>query len=628
MFRQVRALKPILALLLIMVWTSWGPASAQMQATVHASAPVTDRFPQITVFVTLFDGSGRRIPGLPPSSFSVLEDEIPLLDLTVTEKDVGTRQVFVINTSADLKVRDALGYSRFEIVRDALLEWWQLPEASLLNVDDLSLITAEGAQVIHSQSTADLASSLVHLAPAFKDDISGYDLLLQSLDFTSDPPLQPGMPNHLVFISSLLHIPRDLPLANIVARASETETTIHPVLIGQPEMLELPEAEPLTQLAEATGGQLILFDPTQGLNSLASRILSERTQYELTYTSHANTPGSHQVQIRITGDGLDAFSDPLSFEIDVQPPSVAFIQPPDLIIRGTDDPTLALDLLPPTTHRLQLLITFPDGYPRAVNSSKLLVDGDVVAQHTKAPFDVFDWDLSGYLEDASHTLQATVEDSLGLQGFSIQLPVSIEVETPPRGLSTLRPALGSILAALAVLIVGVFLAINLSNLSRKRLIRASTTKKAPSHMHHQLKRASLRRPTNDHPVEAHLVPLDARGEEGKPIPLSGVDLTLGRNPSITPFPLDDPSVATMHARLIRQAGGDYVLRDQGSVAGTWVNYQIVPEEGQLLKHGDLIHIGRVAFRFRSQTPPPPPEIRIRPAEEDQLARHPNQEKST
>ena len=69
-------------------------------------------------------------------------------------------------------------------------------------------------------------------------------------------------------------------------------------------MLELPAAEPLLQLAEATGSQLLLFDPAQGLNALASQILSERTQYKLTYTSHANTPGSHQVQIRITGDQI------------------------------------------------------------------------------------------------------------------------------------------------------------------------------------------------------------------------------------------------------------------------------------------------------------------------------------
>jgi predicted component of type VI protein secretion system len=68
----------------------------------------------------------------------------------------------------------------------------------------------------------------------------------------------------------------------------------------------------------------------------------------------------------------------------------------------------------------------------------------------------------------------------------------------------------------------------------------------------------------------------------------------------------------LHARLIRLAAGHYQLRDQGSVAGTWVNYQQVPEEGQILKHGDLIHIGRSAFRFRLAEAPPEPEIRLRP----------------
>ena len=71
----------------------------------------------------------------------------------------------------------------------------------------------------------------------------------------------------------------------------------------------------------------------------------------------------------------------------------------------------------------------------------------------------------------------------------------------------------------------------------------------------------------------------------------------------------------MHARLIRQAAGDYLLRDQGSVAGTWVNFELVPDEGRHLKHGDLIYVGRARFRFRLPTPPPPPDVRINPLED-------------
>jgi len=76
--------------------------------------------------------------------------------------------------------------------------------------------------------------------------------------------------------------------------------------------------------------------------------------------------------------------------------------------------------------------------------------------------------------------------------------------------------------------------------------------------------------------------------------------------------LDDPSVSGMHARMIRLAGGGYLLRDQGSVAGTWINFRPVPNDGAQLDHEDLIHLGRVGLRFRLASPPPPREIRVRP----------------
>ncbi|MEJ2563818.1 MAG: FHA domain-containing protein, partial [Anaerolineales bacterium] len=94
---------------------------------------------------------------------------------------------------------------------------------------------------------------------------------------------------------------------------------------------------------------------------------------------------------------------------------------------------------------------------------------------------------------------------------------------------------------------------------------------------------------------------------------TGVDVILGRDPSMTPAPLLDPSVSNLHARLIRQAGGNYLLKDQGSEAGTWVNYDEVSEEGRILSHGDLIHIGRVKLRFLQSTSAPPATIRIYPS---------------
>jgi predicted component of type VI protein secretion system len=68
----------------------------------------------------------------------------------------------------------------------------------------------------------------------------------------------------------------------------------------------------------------------------------------------------------------------------------------------------------------------------------------------------------------------------------------------------------------------------------------------------------------------------------------------------------------MHARLIRQADGEYLLRDQGSIAGSWVNYELVPKSGHRLQHGDHVQLGRVEFRFQLPGDQPPREIRVSP----------------
>jgi hypothetical protein len=152
-------------------------------------------------------------------------------------------------------------------------------------------------------------------------------------------------------------------------------------------------------------------------------------------------------------------------------------------------------------------------------------------------------------------------------------------------------------------------------MGRQRLTPAGSTKQTPPHPKKALKRAGLRPPSISHTAEAFLVPQDSQGNEEDPIPLTGIDFVFGRDPSLTPFPIDDPSVESMHARLTRQAAGDYLLRDQGSVAGTWVNFELVPDEGRRLKHGDMIHVGRAIFRFRLPTPPPPPNVRINQLED-------------
>jgi predicted component of type VI protein secretion system len=66
----------------------------------------------------------------------------------------------------------------------------------------------------------------------------------------------------------------------------------------------------------------------------------------------------------------------------------------------------------------------------------------------------------------------------------------------------------------------------------------------------------------------------------------------------------------MHARLQEQ-GGEYILSDENSVAGTWVNYELLAAPHRL-QHGDVLHIGRLSYRFMLRKAPERPLPKVTP----------------
>ncbi len=591
------------------------PADAQSGIIITLSPPIVDDFPEITFYVEISDAGGRRIPNVPVSSFGVIEDERPIRAVQVEEKEVGAQQIFIVNTNLGMRIRDTLGNSRFDIVTDALIDWWSRPDASVLELDDLSLQTTDGVLVSHSNSSAELATVLDNHAPDFEDVDSEYDLLFSSLELVSDSERRAGRPSYLFFITSLPKAPRELPITNIISRAQSSGTRIYPVLIGSEDALESVEAEFLAQIADETGGRLLFFNEESGLDELADLVADQRTQYQLTYASQVVDSGPHQVQVSLSGRGLELLSDPETFVVDIQPPEVSLIQPPRSIHRTFQDPSDPPENLTPQFAEIPIVITFPDSHERGIQQSRLYLDGEIIDQRDEPPYDLLSWDLRSSLEDADHTLRASVIDSLGLEGSSSSFPVTVTVEKSTGNLVTLRPALGSLLTAMGVLIFGVIAAAVLISFGRRRTHGSKTRDEQPKRRR-TLRRAGLREAQEKAPVEARLVQVDRDSNGEEAIPLTGVDIIVGSDPSLAAVPIEDPSIDGMHARLIRQVDGGYVVRDQDSKAGTWVNFEPLPEAGRKLEHGDLIQFGGTTFRFQLTNPPPPRIIRIKTIQED------------
>ncbi|MEW5941720.1 MAG: FHA domain-containing protein, partial [Chloroflexota bacterium] len=238
--------------------------------------------------------------------------------------------------------------------------------------------------------------------------------------------------------------------------------------------------------------------------------------------------------------------------------------------------------------------------------------------------DRFTWDISAYAESGRHILKVEATDSLGLTGASLDTPVDVTVvrpvRTPLKILSDYRYVIVSVVVGIAgVILIGTLLSgrVRLRSRRARRAERARFTdpvtqpvsiaatepptgpKKTPR------RPRPLRGPTDAPAWLARLAP-DGQAAPGSPILLLGPEVKLGTNPVQADTVLDEPALSPLHA-LIRQDEAGFRIFDQGSVAGTWVNYEIVTREGYPLKHGDRVHLGNLIYRFELKNPPPTPE---------------------
>ncbi|MBS3754008.1 MAG: FHA domain-containing protein, partial [Anaerolineales bacterium] len=284
----------------------------------------------------------------------------------------------------------------------------------------------------------------------------------------------------------------------------------------------------------------------------------------------------------------------------------------------------------PTSQQLKVIIEFPDGHPRPLEKTSLEVDGEIVQSNTAPPFDRFSWDLSEYEGTRVHYLRVLVEDHLGLSQTSVKTPVNVVVNKPeltlrniikqyPVGLASLG---GILIAAFTLLIL-----ISKGVIYPKSLLPAISSNTKDREFHRRQKGHQQERPYSSQRSltqkkadqkgnpKAYAV-LHSYNQEAKAIythglPISSKEENFGRNPHQTTILVDHPSVSGLHARLSVKSNTEFQLSDEGSQAGTWVNFQEIPEKYPVsIQDGDIIHFGKIGFQFRSTKPGPEREITI------------------
>jgi len=630
------------------------PARAQTlpQGRVEITAISTELFPRVQITFEAFDAQGNFLRELKPEEIQIIEGNeqndaadfrpVEWLELLQPGLDV----IVAINFGPELNTRYA-GVRRYEAVLQRLQEW---AGGETTGSDRLSLSTNSGLQLIRSADQQEWLTALENLAQVnLLNEQAGLTAITRAMDLVTD--ISGGTKPRCVvlLVTPLLPASNLDGVQNLIDRAGRLNVPIHvwlttsaPSIAANPAMFDA-----LSQLAGQTGGELSIFTGSESLPELEGYLKSYRYQYRLEYESRLNSSGSHPIALSIRQGEEELRSTSQPVFLNIQPPNPIFLSPQTQVERRFFPPNSRNGDLEPDALTYRVIIEFPDGYPRAIRASRLLVNGELVQENTRPPFDRFTWSVSEIETEQQVEMQVEVQDSLGLTGRSIRMPVRVSVESRPpspwqAALSGNRPlVLGAIL--LSGLLLGTILIFagqqnRQQAAAQRRNNRDPLTQPLPPPL--QKKRgtinpASMARrlssarpatvPVSSAPAWLLQVSEDGMGvveSRANPaalnlLPLKRRDNLMGSDPLRSQICIASASVSPVHARIVVNEKGEYWVYDQGSLAGTWVNYVPVTAGGCRLQHGDLIHLGFVTLRFETAKPSPQPAPIARPYQEQE-----------
>lgn len=605
---------------------------------VEVTSINSDSFPSMGVAFEVHDPLGGFVTDLKAENVQIHEDgeTRPVSSLELLKP--GAQFTIAFNLSPELSNRFA-GTTRMENILARLGVWAGSQGAS--TSDLVSLATNTGLQLIRSDSPQEWKTALNDLAAIdLLGEQSNLNALTRAVDLATDASTDGAMKQAVLYVTPLPNASTLKALPNLAERAASQGVSIFVWLVGStssasssPELYTAVE-----NLATSTGGSLFLYSGQEALPDPDGYLNPLRYSYRAFYDSEIQASGSYDISVEIQRGDLEWVSQSRPVFMNVLAPNPIFLSPPSMIERSWREASETGEAtLQPEIVDIQIVVEFSDGHQRPLRASRLFVDAELAVENTREPFDVFQWDIRSIDTTSRHVLSVEVEDTLGLTRRSIDMPVDITVE-PANG-ESLKTILsgqnllifGGILAAGAVLVLALGLLgrkAQRQGAASRRTYQDPLTQPVPQHRDSRKGSAAQQgsnRPTwpryaisslSSAPAWLLRVP-DTGGMAGttsgsrispssnpaSAIPLSRRETRLGSDEKAVNYKLSSATVSSLHARITQTAGGGFLIQDAGSVAGTWVNYAPVPAKGVLLQHGDLVQIGKVAFRFELANPP-------------------------
>lgn len=631
---------------LSLIWGFVVPARAQQNsASVILYNVDTSAFPTVTGLVDVFDPQKIFASGLKPEAVSVIENGQPLPVDSLTETAVPLQLAVAVNQGEALDVRDANSISRFQRVAQVIVQWAQSRPPDL--PDDLSLVSQAGPVINHAKAE-EFIVGLNGFQPDMRTATPNLQSLATALDVVSAQTPRLGMKRAVLFITPQMQDPNlAASIEPLIQRAIQGNIRVFVWYVDANTTFTNTSAAIFNNLAIQTGGSMFQYSGVERFPDPEAYFSGLRRIYLLSYTSRLTSSGEHALAVQANLPTLGAVtSAEQRFTLDIQPPNPFLVAPALQVTRQApaDDP-FNTEILLPETLEMEIIVEFPDGHPRALTRTTLYVDGAIADENTSEPFDKFTWDLTAYSISGEHQVVVEAVDALGLSRTSMPVPITVTVIKPPSGPAALLAkyrtpiTFGSIiLAGLVLFLILLSGRVRLPTLRRVREERRAQndplTQPIPAAVEEPITAPEAKKKTQKRrtpskktgadsksgvEAAASLIRLNPDGQFAAvpPIPLAEKEIVLGTDPVQCTLILDDPSLSPVHARIRQTDDGGYLLLDNNSIGGTWVNYEPVQREGYRLAHGDMVNFGQLAYRFMLKTPPPKssPKVTVQPADE-------------
>lgn len=631
----------IAGLALVFLYLPW-VVQAQVSQLAMLSAPNTEAFPTVTAFLEVRNEGGDFVAGLEAGEVTVWENGQALPARDLTELRPGVQFVIAINPGVTFSPRDSQGQSRYDHLVAALAGWAEGVQAT--TPDQFSLVMNGAQGVARVSDPAALLEALSAAPTDHRNATPNLQVLFQAITLAAETPPQPGMGQAVLFITP--NPTRDeLPaLESLGTQAAQSGVRLFVWMVAPESQFLTEGAQTLQELARSTGGQYFAYSGSETIPDIHAYLEPLRSVYLLSYTSQIQSAGEHTLAVEVHTPEFQTTSNQRSFPLNVLPPNPILVSPPSTLHLTplTDPRTNQLTGHTPAQQTLEIIIEFPDGYPRELVRTTLYINGQIVDERTEAPFDRLTWDLTRIAESGEFVIQVEAVDTLGLSAITLPNTVDVTVQQLPQGFAAEISRQSSAISAVVVLISGAVLILALvmvirrkhdphdtGRWKRRKQKRRREPVTRPSAATLAAQKASRRRKVTGW-VSEHLpnrLPWAASSPRGRkpepyaylervyepdslealtptqPIPILNNVITFGADPTKATLVLEEPSIAPQHARMRRDRDGNFYLYDHGSVAGTWINYCQTNGKEFRIQHGDLIHLGRVGFRFCLPNPP-------------------------